>query len=81
MIHQFNKVTAEEAISKVKSGDRVFIQGAAMTPFNLIDALVSRYESLEDVEIMHLHTKVRQHIQKNLIPGLLRSTVHLLVEM
>ncbi|GAA0762505.1 acetyl-CoA hydrolase/transferase family protein [Psychroflexus lacisalsi] len=57
MIHQFNKVTAEEAISKVKSGDRVFIQGAAMTPFNLIDALVSRYESLEDVEIMHLHTE------------------------
>lgn len=57
MIHQLNKVTAEEAVSKVKSGDRVFIQGAAMTPLRLIDALVSRYETLEDVEIMHLHTE------------------------
>jgi acyl-CoA hydrolase len=57
MIHQLNKVTAEEAVSKVQSGNRVFIQGAAMTPFRLIDALVSRYESLEDVEIMHLHTE------------------------
>ncbi|SDG92551.1 acetyl-CoA hydrolase/transferase family protein [Psychroflexus sediminis] len=57
MIYQLNKVTAEEAVSKVKSGDRVFIQGAAMTPLKLIDALVSRHESLENVEIMHMHTE------------------------
>ncbi|WP_019039593.1 acetyl-CoA hydrolase/transferase family protein [Psychroflexus tropicus] len=52
-----NRVSSEEAVSKIKSGDRVFIQGAAMTPQKLIDALVSRYESLEDVEIIHLHTE------------------------
>lgn len=57
MIHQLNKVTTEEAVSKVKSGDRIFIQGAAMTPLKLIDALVNRYKSLEDVEIIHLHTE------------------------
>lgn len=57
MIHLLNKVTAEEAVSKVTSGDRVFIQGAAMTPLKLIDALVSRYKTLENVEIMHLHTE------------------------
>ena len=52
-----NRVSSEEAVSKIKSGDRIFIQGAAMTPQKLIDALVSRYESLEDVEIIHLHTE------------------------
>lgn len=57
MIHQLNRVTAEEAVSKVKSGDRVFIQGAAMTPLKLIDALVNRYKSLENVEIIHMHTE------------------------
>lgn len=57
MRNELNKVSAKEAVSKVKSGDRVFIQGAAMTPQTLIDALISRYESLEDVEIMHLHTE------------------------
>lgn len=56
---QLDKVTAEEAVSKVKSGDRIFIQGAAMTPLQLIDALVARYDSLENVEILHLHTEGR----------------------
>ena len=57
MNYQLNNVSLEEASSKVKSGDRVFIQGAAMTPYKLIDGLVSRYESLSDVEIIHLHTE------------------------
>lgn len=52
-------VTVEEAVSHVKSGDRVFIQGAAMTPITLIDALANRYQSLENVELMHLHTEGR----------------------
>ncbi|WMN07948.1 acetyl-CoA hydrolase/transferase family protein [Marivirga arenosa] len=50
-------VTAEEAVSHVKSGSRVFIQGAAMTPLKLVDALSERYNSLEDVELFHLHTE------------------------
>ena len=57
MNYQLNNVSLEEAASKVKSGDRVFIQGAAMTPYKLINGLVSRYESLSDVEIIHLHTE------------------------
>jgi acyl-CoA hydrolase len=59
MNYQLNTVSLEEAASKVKSGDRVFIQGAAMTPYKLITGLVSRYESLSDVEIIHLHTEGR----------------------
>ncbi|CAG0905554.1 unnamed protein product, partial [Darwinula stevensoni] len=46
----------EEAIKNVKSGDRIFIQGAASTPNTLINALVANAENLKDVEICHLHT-------------------------
>jgi acyl-CoA hydrolase len=59
MNYQLNTVSLEEAVSTVKSGDRVFMQGAAMTPYKLITGLVSRYESLSDVEIIHLHTEGR----------------------
>ncbi len=49
--------TVEEAVSIVKSGDRVFFQGAAMTPNELIDALCERHEELENVEIISIHTE------------------------
>ncbi len=50
-------VSAAEAVSHVKSGDRVFFQGAAMTPKILIEALVDRYTELEKVEIFQIHTE------------------------
>lgn len=50
-------VSAEDALSVVKSGNRVFIQGAAATPHTLIKALVDRHEELRKVEIIHLHTE------------------------
>jgi acyl-CoA hydrolase len=49
-------VSPEEAVSVVKSGDRVFFQGAAMTPNLLIDTLCERYEELSEVEILQIHT-------------------------
>lgn len=49
--------TAEEAVSIVKSGDRVFFQGAAMTPNILIDALCNRHTEIRDVEIVSIHTE------------------------
>ena len=52
------KITsAEEAVGIVKSGDRVFFQGAAMTPNELIDALCDRHKELKDVEIISIHTE------------------------
>ena len=52
------KITsAKEAVGIVKSGDRVFFQGAAMTPNELIDALCDRHEELENVEIISIHTE------------------------
>lgn len=49
-------VSAEEAVSHVKSNDRVFFQGAAMTPNLLIDSLCQRYNELRNVEITQIHT-------------------------
>lgn len=50
-------LTAAEAVSEVKSGDRVFFQGAAMTPNVLIKALCERYLELDKVEILQIHTE------------------------
>ncbi len=50
-------VSKAEAVSIIKSGDRVFIQGAAMTPNTLIDGLCERYLELKNVEIISIHTE------------------------
>lgn len=50
-------VSAEEAVSIVKSNDKVFFQGASMTPNLLIDKLCERHEELENVEIIQIHTE------------------------
>ena len=54
---QLTIVSKEEAVSYVKSNDRVFLQGAAMTPNTLINQLCQRYENLESVEIIQMHTE------------------------
>ncbi len=50
-------VTVEEAVGIVASGDRVFFQGAAMTPNELIQGLCARHGELKDVEIVSIHTE------------------------
>jgi 4-hydroxybutyrate CoA-transferase len=55
MTASLSMVTAEEAVRHVRSGDRVFLHGAAATPAVLLDALVARARTLHDVEIVHLH--------------------------
>ncbi|MDO6490472.1 MAG: acetyl-CoA hydrolase/transferase C-terminal domain-containing protein [Cellulophaga sp.] len=52
-----NIVSAAQAAKSIQSGNRVFLQGAAMTPNVLIDALCNRYEELENVEIVSIHTE------------------------
>ena len=50
-------LSAEDAVSRIKSGDRVFLHTAAATPQRLIDAMVTRSAELRDVEIVSLHTE------------------------
>lgn len=52
-----NLVSAAQAVSHVRSGNRIFFQGAAMTPNLLIDALIERHRELKNVEIFHIHTE------------------------
>lgn len=47
--------TAAEAVADVRSGDTVFVQGAAATPSVLLDALVARASELRGVRIVHMH--------------------------
>ncbi len=49
--------SALDAVKHIKSGDKVFLQGAAMTPNELIDALCERYQELEDVQLLSIHTE------------------------
>lgn len=50
-------VTADEAVSLIESGNRVFIQGGAATPQALVKAMVKRAPELKDVEVVHIHTE------------------------
>lgn len=50
-------VSAAEAVSHIKSNNRVFIHSVAAAPLALIKALTSRSDELRDVELIHLHTE------------------------
>ncbi|XP_047513051.1 4-hydroxybutyrate coenzyme A transferase [Pieris napi] len=54
-------VTAKEAFEKcLKSGQTVFSQGAAATPYRLLDAMtdVGKDASLRDIKVVHMHTEM-----------------------
>jgi 4-hydroxybutyrate CoA-transferase len=46
--------TAEDAVSVIKSGDRVYLSGNAATPYHLMRALAARKDELRDVELVHV---------------------------
>lgn len=48
--------SAAQAVSRIESGQRVYVHEASMVPVELVAALVQRAESLRDVEVVHLHT-------------------------
>lgn len=52
--YQERKVTAEEAISHIKSGDRVSIGHACGEPCYLIDALMKQAGRFQNVELVHM---------------------------
>ncbi len=49
--------SAEEAVKVIKSNDRVYVQAAAATPQELINAMTDRHKELKNVEVCHLHTE------------------------
>jgi 4-hydroxybutyrate CoA-transferase len=50
-------VSADKAVQLIQSGDRVYLHEVAMTPLELVDALVRRSDELRGVETISLHTE------------------------
>lgn len=53
----FHTVTAAEAVSAIRSGDRLFVHSVAAAPQRLVAALADRAPELEGVQIYQLHTE------------------------
>ncbi len=51
------RVSPTEAVAGIRSGDALYVHGAAATPSVLLDALVDRAAELTDVSVIHLHTE------------------------
>ncbi|MCB0698317.1 MAG: acetyl-CoA hydrolase/transferase family protein [Chitinophagales bacterium] len=49
-------VSAEEAVSIVESGNRVFIHGSAATPLHLVNQLLKRAGTINNVELIAIST-------------------------
>ena len=56
ILNAYNKklVSAEEAVSCIKSGDNVVVQPGCAAPMHLIKAMVDRKDELENVKIYHI---------------------------
>ena len=78
--------TAEEAVQQIHSGDRVFLTGNCSVPMRLLDALVHRAKTLQDVELVQVLTigpapqaepEMQGHLRINtlFISGNVRSAV------
>lgn len=48
--------TAEEAVLRVKSGERIYCHAGCAVPLTLVQALLKRAPELFDVEILHMLT-------------------------
>ncbi len=55
-------VTRDEALSRIRNGDRVFISSACATPLHLVEGLAEGYWGWWDVEIIHLLPSGRAHL-------------------
>ena len=53
-MYQERLTTSQEAVKRIKSGDRISISHAAGEPTHIIDAMVANREAYRDVEICHM---------------------------
>eukprot|EP00112_Aurelia_sp_Birch-Aquarium-sp1_P022630 Seg644.2 transcript_id=Seg644.2/GoldUCD/mRNA.D3Y31 product="4-hydroxybutyrate coenzyme A transferase" protein_id=Seg644.2/GoldUCD/D3Y31 len=68
-------MSADEAVKVVKSGDCVYVHGAAATPLPLLESLAAHGKSgeLKDVELIHIHTEGPGICQQPEYEGIFRS--------
>ncbi|MBK9191667.1 MAG: acetyl-CoA hydrolase/transferase family protein [Crocinitomicaceae bacterium] len=53
---KLNFINADDAVSKIKNGNRVFIQGSAATPQHLVKALMKKAGVLQNIELVSITT-------------------------
>ena len=53
-LYEQRTMTAEEAVQKIKSGNRVVLGHAVGEPCHLVDAMVKNADAYKDVEIVHM---------------------------
>lgn len=53
---KINFVSASDAVSKIKNGNRVFIQGSAATPLHLVKSLMKQAGVLKNIELVSITT-------------------------
>ncbi len=59
-----NYISAEAALSCIKSGDRVFVHGSACTPTHLLKHLADRSKEIHDVELVFISVYGDMHVDK-----------------
>lgn len=64
MIHPYNYVTAQEALSLIQSNSRVFVHGSICTPTFLLDELTKEKDRLKNVELVSITLKGEVEIAK-----------------
>lgn len=65
-------LTAEEAVSPIKSGDRVWCHSMAATPYKLLEALAQHVMQLKKVELLQLHLEHAEVVCQPELEGHLR---------
>lgn len=68
-------VEAREAVKCIKSGDTVFVQGAAATPNVLLEAMANhgKENNLKDITVIHMHTEGPAFYAQEDCKGIFRS--------
>ena len=54
MMHPFNYIEAEKALSVIQNNQRVFVHGSACTPVYLLQKLAEQHTRLRDVELVSI---------------------------
>ncbi|XP_014663113.1 PREDICTED: 4-hydroxybutyrate coenzyme A transferase-like [Priapulus caudatus] len=67
--------TADEAVTVIKSHDKVFVHGAAATPIPLLEAMAKHglKSGVKHVEVMHIHTEGEAIYSRPEYEGVFRS--------
>ena len=53
---EYKRLSAEDAVKIIHSGNRVFIHGSAATPVHILEALQKRHTELKNVELVSITT-------------------------